>query len=207
MSLFAERSRAMNKQEFLARLRQGLEGFPREEVEERIEFYSEMIDDRIEEGKSEELAVAEMGPVDNVIRQIISEIPIQKIVRERIVPKKKSSLGITLLWIFGFPIWLPILIIGVVLFLVSYILLWSFVLCLGTVTVALFASPFICLAAAIGQLLAGNIFMVCAAISIAMICIGVGIFTALLTKLLFKATKYGNDEMTNGIKHLFIRKD
>jgi len=197
----------MNKQEFLARLRQGLEGFPREEVEERIEFYSEMIDDRIEEGKSEELAVAEMGPVDNVIRQIISEIPIQKIVRERIVPKKKSSLGITLLWIFGFPIWLPILIIGVVLFLVSYILLWSFVFCLGTVTVALFASPFICLAAAIGQLLAGNIFMVCAAISIAMICIGVGIFTALLTKLLFKATKYGNDEMTNGIKHLFIRKD
>jgi len=197
----------MNKQEFLARLRQGLEGFPREEVEERIEFYSEMIDDRIEEGKSEELAVAEMGPVDNVIRQIISEIPIQKIVRERIVPKKKSSLGITLLWIFGFPIWLPILIIGVVLFLVSYILLWSFVFCLGTVTVALFASPLICLVAAVGQLFAGNIFMVCAAISIAMICIGVGIFTALLTKLLFKATKYGNDEMTNGIKHLFIRKD
>ena len=197
----------MNKQEFLARLRQGLEGFPRAEVEERIEFYSEMIDDRIEEGKSEELAVAEMGPVDNVIRQIISEIPIQKIVRERITPKKKSSLGKTLLLIFGFPIWLPILIIGVVFFLVSYILLWSFVFCLGAVTVALLASPFICLAAAVGQLFAGNIFMVCAAISIAMICIGVGIFTALLTKLLFKATKYGNDEMTNGIKHLFIRKD
>lgn len=198
----------MNKQEFLARLRQGLEGFPRAEVEERIEFYSEMIDDRIEEGKSEELAVAEMGPVDNVIRQIISEIPIQKIVRSRIIPKKKmSSLKIILLWIFGFPIWLPILIIGVVFFLVSYILLWSFVFCLGAVTVALFASTVICLAAAVGQLFAGNIFMVCAAISIAMICMGVGIFTALLTKLLFKATKYGNDEMTNGIKHLFIRKD
>lgn len=197
----------MNKQEFLARLRQGLEGFPRAEVEERIEFYSEMIDDRIEEGKSEELAVAEMGPVDNVIRQIISEIPIQKIVRERITPKKKSSLGNILFLIFGFPIWLPVLIIGVVFFLVSYILLWSFVFCLGAVTVALFVSPFICLAAAVGQLFAGNFFMVCAAISIAMICIGVGIFTALLTKLLFKATKYGNDEMTNGIKHLFIRKD
>ena len=39
----------MNKQEFLMRLREGLSGLPQNEIEERLTFYSEMIDDRIEE--------------------------------------------------------------------------------------------------------------------------------------------------------------
>ena len=44
----------MNKQEFLNQLRSGLNGLPHEEIEERVMFYSEMIDDRVEEGLSEE---------------------------------------------------------------------------------------------------------------------------------------------------------
>ena len=35
----------MNKQEYLERLRRGLSELPIEDVEERIGFYSEMIDD------------------------------------------------------------------------------------------------------------------------------------------------------------------
>ena len=44
----------MNKQEFLAELRRGLSGLPRDDIEERLSFYGEMLDDRIEEGLSEE---------------------------------------------------------------------------------------------------------------------------------------------------------
>lgn len=47
----------MNKQEFLVKLRKGLSGLPKEDIEERLTFYSEMIDDRMEEGLSEEEAV------------------------------------------------------------------------------------------------------------------------------------------------------
>ena len=61
----------MNKQEFLAGLRKGLSGLPQEDIEERLLFYSEMIDDRIEEGMEEECAVAEMGTVQDVISQIM----------------------------------------------------------------------------------------------------------------------------------------
>ncbi len=43
----------MNKQAFLTQLRKGLSGLPQEDIEERLAFYSEMIDDRIEEGLSE----------------------------------------------------------------------------------------------------------------------------------------------------------
>ena len=48
----------MNKTEFLNELKDGLSGLPREDVEERLSFYGEMIDDRVEEGMTEEEAVA-----------------------------------------------------------------------------------------------------------------------------------------------------
>ena len=73
----------MNKQEFLTRLRKGLSGLPQEDIEERLTFYSEMIDDRIEEGLSEEEAVAAIGSPDEIAEQIIGEIPIKKIVKEK----------------------------------------------------------------------------------------------------------------------------
>ena len=40
----------MRKLEFLAALNVKLSGLPKEEVKERTNFYSEMIDDRIEDG-------------------------------------------------------------------------------------------------------------------------------------------------------------
>ena len=53
----------MNKQEFLSRLRKQLRGL--EDREERVTFYSEMIDDRMEDGLSEEEAVAAVGSLEN----------------------------------------------------------------------------------------------------------------------------------------------
>ena len=57
----------MSKQEFLALLREGLSGLPREDAEERLAFYGEMIDDLMEDGMTEEDAVARIGPVDSVV--------------------------------------------------------------------------------------------------------------------------------------------
>ena len=50
----------MNKREFSAKLREMLSGYQQSEVEERVAFYSEMIDDRMEEGLTEEEAVREV---------------------------------------------------------------------------------------------------------------------------------------------------
>ena len=60
----------MTKQEFLAKLEILLSGLTEEEISERIGFYSEMIDDRIEEGLSEEEAVSLIGSVEEVAAQI-----------------------------------------------------------------------------------------------------------------------------------------
>ena len=63
----------MTKQEFIAALRAKLSGLPEQDVEERLEFYSEMIADRIEEGSLEADAVAAIGTVDAVAASLILE--------------------------------------------------------------------------------------------------------------------------------------
>lgn len=78
----------MKKQEFLSALKSGLSGLPRQDVEDRLNFYSEIIDDRMEEGLSEEEAVSAVGSVDEIVAQTVTEIPLAKIAKERIIPKR-----------------------------------------------------------------------------------------------------------------------
>ena len=75
----------MSKKEFLERLQEKLGGLPQSEIEERLMFYSELIDDQIEDGLSEEDALNQIGSVDDIATQIISETSLQKIVKEKII--------------------------------------------------------------------------------------------------------------------------
>ena len=56
----------MTKLEFLESLEKGLSGLPKNDIDERIAFYSEIIDDRIEEGLSEEDAVSKIGMLSRI---------------------------------------------------------------------------------------------------------------------------------------------
>ena len=94
----------MTKNEFLNRLRARLSDLPKSEVEERLGFYSEMIDDRIEEGLSEEAAVTEIGNVETVARQIVSEIPMVKILKDKMKPKRRLRAWEIVLLAVGSPI-------------------------------------------------------------------------------------------------------
>lgn len=49
----------MNKQEFFVQLCRSLSGLPQTDIEERLTFYGEMLDERIEDVLSEEEAVPE----------------------------------------------------------------------------------------------------------------------------------------------------
>ena len=59
----------MTKQNFLDKLRTKLKALPKKEVEECLSFYSEMIDDRIEEGLSECDAVSAIGDVNKITKE------------------------------------------------------------------------------------------------------------------------------------------
>ena len=126
----------MNKQEFLAELRKGLCGLPQDDIEERLTFYSEMIDDRIEEGLSEEEAVSAIGDVEEIVRQTAADIPLAKIAKERIRPKRQLKAWEIVLLALGSPIWLSLGIAAAAVILALYISLWALIISLW----AIFAS-------------------------------------------------------------------
>ena len=97
----------MTKKEFLSALSRGLSKLPRKEREERVNFYAEMIDDRIEEGMPEPDAVASVGTVEGIVSQILAERP--AVAEESPQKSGGGRVGVILLLVLGFPIWFPIL--------------------------------------------------------------------------------------------------
>ena len=197
----------MNKPEFLSQLRSGLAGLPREDIDERVAFYSEIIDDRTEEGLSEEEVVNAVGSVEEIVSQIIAETPFAKIAKERIQPKRQLKVWEIALIALGSPVWLALLISAVAVIFSLYISLWAAIVSLWAVFASLVGSS-------LGAMISG-IVLACTENLIA----GIAIFAAgiILTGLSIFAY-YGCKAATKGIgllikkcgvwiKNCFIRKE
>ena len=111
----------MNKAEFLAALRERLSGLPEEDFNKSIDYYTEMIDDRVEDGMSEEEAVACLGSMDEIITQILSEVSLPKLVKEKVKPKRALAVWEIILIIISAPIWFPIVFSVVTTILSAYL--------------------------------------------------------------------------------------
>ena len=127
----------MTKQEFIVKLTLALHGLPKADIEERVGFYGEMIDDRIEAGLTEEEAVADIGSVEDVVAQILSEIPLGKLVKEKIKPKRRFTWWEITLIAVGSPIWLALLISAFAIVISLYATLWALVASLWAVGASL----------------------------------------------------------------------
>ena len=123
----------MTKQVFLNELATRLKGLPQADIDDRLNFYSEMIDDRMEDGLSEEEAVAGIGPVSSVASQIIQDTPLQRIVIEKVTPKRDLKWWEITLIIVGFPVWFPLLISFFAIVLSVYVVIWSVIISLWAV--------------------------------------------------------------------------
>lgn len=127
----------MNKDEFLTELSGKLSGLPENDIRERVDFYKELIEDHVEDGISEEDAVAEIGDVDAVVRQIMSEIPLAKLVKEKVRPKRKLKAWEIVLLILGSPIWVPVLITVAMGVISLYIVIWTAIVCVYSADISL----------------------------------------------------------------------
>lgn len=197
----------MLKQEFLNALRQGLSGLPQADIEERLTFYSEMIDDRIEEGLSEEQAVEAIGPVGDVVQQIVAETPLTKLVKEKIKPKRNMRAWEIVLLILGFPLWFPLSIAAIVLVLVFYIVLWALVICLWAVEVSLWAGSVASAAASAGYFARGHLPTAIVAIGTSLILAGLSIFLFFGCVAASKGAVKLAKKIVLGIKSVFVRKE
>ncbi|MBQ7243505.1 MAG: DUF1700 domain-containing protein [Bacilli bacterium] len=127
----------MKKAEFLDILRKELAGLPKDDLQSRMSFYEEAIADRMDEGKSEEEAIADLGSIDEIVKQIAEDTSLVKLVKEKTRPRRRLRVLEIILLILGFPLWFPLLMVGLVLLLVGYLLIWVLVLVTYTVEVSL----------------------------------------------------------------------
>lgn len=166
----------MNKQDFLEKLRTGLLGLPKDDLEERVNFYSEMIDDRMEEGLSEEEAVSQMGDADEIISQIIAETPLAKIVKEKIRPNRTMRVWEIVLLVLGSPLWLSILLVVFSVILVIYVMIWVVIICLWAAEVSVAAGAIAGIGSGVMFMADGNEYSGLAMIGLAIFCAGISIF-------------------------------
>ncbi|MBQ9647551.1 MAG: DUF1700 domain-containing protein [Oscillospiraceae bacterium] len=129
----------MNKEAFLLALYDELSGLPVEDKERSVAYYREMIDDRVEEGLSEEEAVAALGPMDEIVREIVGEMPLSAIVRNRVAPQRSLRAWEIALLVLGSPLWLPLALTAFILLLAVYIVIWAAIVSLFAALITLAA--------------------------------------------------------------------
>ena len=130
----------MNKAEFTQQLTNSLAGLSQYDLSRSVDYYTEMIDDRVEDGMTEEEAVAALGSIDEIRSKILEEVPITKIVKEKITPKRSFGAGEIILLVLGSPVWLPLLLAGIIVCLAIYIAFWSIIFSLYVADFSVFIS-------------------------------------------------------------------
>lgn len=195
----------MTKQEFSAALRNALSGLPPKDIEERVTFYGEMIDDRMEEGVPEEEAVAGVGDLDEIVSQILAETPLTRIVKEKIKPKHSLRAWEIILLVLGFPLWFPLLLVGGVLLLTVYILVGVFYLLLCAVELALALGALGGVATAVLYFMRGYPLPALCTLGLGLAAAGIGIFMSYSLQSCLVVFKWAKKIM-HGVKRLFVGK-
>ncbi|MCR5279769.1 MAG: DUF1700 domain-containing protein [Lachnospiraceae bacterium] len=123
----------MSKNDFLDGLNKILRNAGVPNPEGMIEYYDEMICDRMEDGMTEEEAVGSLPDPDKIVEDALLDMPIHKLASTKVKKSHEEARqkGHGTLWvvlaIIGFPIWFPVLITFIVLLLTFMLLLYIFV--------------------------------------------------------------------------------
>ncbi|WP_195246194.1 DUF1700 domain-containing protein [Collinsella aerofaciens] len=125
----------MTRDEFLGRLGELLACLPAEQVEETKAFYAEAIADRMEDGMSEEEAVAAMGAPGEVAEATLDDLP--AVPRAIARTRRRSTALLWVLTIVGSPVWVPLLAAFAAVAVTVYICIWVLALCVWIVAAAL----------------------------------------------------------------------
>lgn len=125
----------MTRDEFLGRLGELLSCLPAEQVEETKAFYAEAIADRMEDGMSEEEAVAAMGTPGEVAEATLDDLP--AVPRAIARTRRRSTALLWVLAIVGSPVWVPLLAAFAAVAVTVYICIWVLALCVWIVAAAL----------------------------------------------------------------------
>lgn len=194
----------MTKLEFLKDLENRIADL--EEKGNWLKYYGEVIDDRIEDGQSEQEAVASLGDINVIINEILQQTPITKLAKTKLNRKTLRGWEIALL-IIGFPLWFSLLCAVAAVIIALYIVL-------GSVIISFWASFGMTIAGSAGGLISGIVLAFGSQPLSGVALIGAGLTLSGISILLFygcKAITDGTVRLTKkiilGIKNSFIKKE
>ncbi len=197
----------MTQQEFDTRLGDCLAGLPPQDIDKTREYYREMIADCMEDGMTEEQAVASMGSMDEIVARILEDIPLPRLIKQKIKPRRTVRGWEIALLIIGSPLWLTLLIVAAAVVLVCYLSLWTVVVTFYAVMAALGAGALGGIAAGIlfccRHYFAAGLFVVGAGV----LCTGLTVLTLLFDLLLTRWMAVLSKKLWLGIKRCFIGKE
>lgn len=195
----------MNKQEYLEAIRSRISAMPADDVNRFMDYYSEMIDDRVEDGLSEDEAVADMGSPDAAVEQILEEMPLTKLVKEKIKPKHELKAWEVVLIVLGSPVWIPLLITAVVLLLTLWIVAFALLISFYAVVLSFVAAGIGGLICTIPLFIANSPYMAVLMFGTALIGAGIAILFVVsvkpITVGIFRVCKAS----VNGVKRMFVK--
>ena len=192
----------MNKQEYLESIRSRISAMPADDVNRFMDYYSEMIDDRVEDGLSEEEAVADMGSPDAAVEQILEDMPLTKLVKEKIKPKHELKAWEVVLIVLGSPVWIPLLITAAVLLLTLWIVAFALLISFYAVVLSFAVAG---IGGLIPLFIANSPYTAVLMLGAALIGVGIAILFVVSVKPvtvgIFKVCKAS----VNGIKRMFVK--
>ena len=200
----------MNKAEFLNALKKSISEYPVEETEKSMEYYEEMIDDRVEDGMSEAEAVASLGTVENIANQIKCELPITTLVKQKAKAKtqdKKHPVWAIILLILGFPFWGGVVIFILGMIIMFYSLIWIIDIMLWAVTICLATGALTGLIGCFVSLFRTSFGSAAFYLGGGLLCGGLGIFLFLGSSLITKGIVHGTKKCFLGIKQTIVGKE
>ena len=197
----------MDKFEFMTTLEDGIKALPEKDRREILNYYSEMIDDRIEDGLSEEEAVAAVGDVDEIIRQVLMDTPLTKLVKEKVKTRRSLRAWEIILLVLGSPVWLPILIaVAAVIFSVG-VAFWALVFSISGAAFAFAVATIAAFAGAIVFVIKTGTIAGLGMIGIALIMAGLAILFYFAAKAMAKGLLWLGKNTVSGIKGSFRGKE
>ena len=197
----------MTKTEFMSSLREKLSGLGEEDIRKSLDYYSEMIDDRIEDGMTEEEAVADVGTPDECASAILMDMPLSKVVKAKINKERSIKWWDVLLIILGAPLWVPILLTVLSVAFVVAVTLFAVVIAFAACVIALVFGGLFFIAVGIWEFFRATFASGMFGIGIGIAAIGCGILAVILVVLLFKFTVWLLKTFGRLIKSIFVGKE
>lgn len=196
----------MSKADFLRLLERALAQLSEEERQKNLEYYSELLDDMMEEGMTEAEATAKLGSPSQIAQSILQEMPLSKLVSTRVKPRSGWTPLAIVLAVVGSPVWVPLLLVGVAVVLALFVSIWALgfaaIAVVIGLAVAVVAAPIIAIRAAAMTLPLG-LMLLGAGLVLLGLCVLGGLMTVELCKLLWQLTVW----LCHKVKGLFIRKE